>query len=459
MLALQARLPLQPRNDRHQPIFQHRKEGRMLSAPYYTVAKATDIVRPATITCDTEWEKVKRYSLPAGFHYLVRDGGRVVEPVLFYLHDKCVRSARIPSVGNTQTALTYDLYEWFSYLGLLQQHWDTVCFDDIELYRDKLLCSTSPKTGKKYATTTIRRRLSTIVDFYEWATRQGLIEFDTKEFYEERIKPRNYAITSMAHIRTGDNRVKTSKLLPRTYNSETAEAFSPDALQRVLAELGSIPGNKADCRPCRDRLIASLAVATGMRLDECASLTLSQYKNLKKDSSYSNVALPLYKTKGLKPRTVIIPSIIYDDLRHYVKTERARAVRCAKTPVETLFVNHVHAKRNPGEALTAHSIWRHFQRAVLKAGLVRFPHQNGTRGPAARPEALHSFHHLRHTFAVTMYFELVRAGKAEPWLSLRTLLGHSHITTTINTYLRSVQIREALMTDTLNTYLKALRDG
>ena len=115
-------------------------------------------------------------------------------------------------------------------------------------------------------------------------------------------------------------------------------------------------------RPCRDRLIASLAVATGMRLDECANLTLSQYKNLKKDGSYSNVALPLYKTKGLKPRTVVVPGIIHDDLRHYVKTERARAVRRAKTSVEALFVNHAHAKRNPGEAMTAHSIWRHFQR-------------------------------------------------------------------------------------------------
>ncbi len=430
----------------------------MLPVPYYSIAKAGNIVRPATIFPDTEWEQMKRHCLPTGFHYLVYDGCRIVEPVLFYLHDKCVRSARIPSVGNTQTALTYDLYEWFTYLGLIQQHWSAVCFDDIELYRDKLLCSTSPKTGKKYATTTIRRRLGTIVDFYEWATRQGLVEFDTKEFYEERIQPRNYAITSMVHIRTGDNRVKASKLLPRTYNSETAEAFSPEALQRVLAELGSIPGNKADHRPCRDRLIASLAVATGMRLDECASLTLSQYKNLRKDRNYNNAALHLYKTKGLKPRTVIIPGIIYDDLKYYVKIERARAVRCAKAPVETLFVNHAHAKRNPGEALTAHSIWRHFQRAVLKVGLVRSSHTGGATDPAERHEALHSFHHLRHTFAVTMYFELVRAGKAEPWLSLRTLLGHRHITTTINTYLRSVQIREALMTDTLNTYLKALRD-
>ncbi|MBO9509584.1 tyrosine-type recombinase/integrase [Thalassospira sp. A3_1] len=431
----------------------------MRTVPYYTVAKAADIVRPATITRDTEWDQVKSHSLPIGFHYLVYDGCRIVEPVLFYLHDKCVRSSRIPSVGNTQTALTYDLYEWFSYLGLFHRDWDAACFDDIELYRDRLLCSKSPKTGKRYAVATVRRRLGTIVDFYEWATRQGLIEFDAKEFYEERIKPRNYAITRMTHVQSGDNTVKTSKLLPRTYNSETAEAFSPEALQRVLAELGSIPGDKADRRPCRDRLIASLAVATGMRLDECANLTLSQYKNLKKDGSYSNVALPLYKTKGLKPRTVVIPGIIHDDLRHYVKTERARAVRRAKTSVEALFVNHAHAKRNPGEAITAHSIWRHFQHAVLKAGLVCSSHKNGTTSPSDRPEALHSFHHLRHTFAVTMYFELVRAGKAEPWLSLRTLLGHSHITTTINTYLRSVQIREALMTDNLNTYLKALRDG
>ena len=145
----------------------------MLTVPYYTVAKTADVVRPATIIRDTEWDQVKSHSLPTGFHYLVYDGCRIVEPVLFYLHDKCVRSSRIPSVGNTQTALTYDLYEWFTYLGLIHRDWDAACFDDIELYRDKLLCSKSPKTGKRYAVATVRRRLGTIVDFYEWASRQG----------------------------------------------------------------------------------------------------------------------------------------------------------------------------------------------------------------------------------------------------------------------------------------------
>jgi hypothetical protein len=61
------------------------------------------------ITNDAE---VRRAALPQGFRFLVKDDMSVIEPVLFYLHEKCVMSAKIQAVGNTQRAYCEDLYEY-----------------------------------------------------------------------------------------------------------------------------------------------------------------------------------------------------------------------------------------------------------------------------------------------------------------------------------------------------------
>lgn len=424
----------------------------------YAIATSAALVRPLGAVSDGEWAAIARHALPPGFRYVVTGNQQVVEPILFYLQDKCIKTARIRSVGNTQTALCTDLYEWFSYLAVVGQRWDSVETGDIETYRDRLLTSVSPKTGKPYARTTVRRRLTTILDFYRWARREGASTEDVDDVEVRRL-PRDYRRDAMAHIHGGDDSIAVNRLLPQAYADDRIDALAPEDLRRVLHELGSRPGERGDPRPCRDRLIAYLAVATGMRLDECASLTLVQFLGLRKDPHYGNVPMPLTKTKGLRPRTVILPEAVHTDIMTYIETERARALRGQRKPSPALFVNGEQATRNRGGALTAHSIWRAFHRAVMAAGVTRSVTVEGPTGRETRVEALHSFHDLRHTFAMVMYFELQRAGKAEPWLALRSLLGHRHLSTTINTYLRSVQAKEALMTDALHVYLKALRDG
>ena len=60
----------------------------------------------------------------------------------------------------------------------------------------------------------------------------------------------------------------------------------------------------------------------------------------------------------------------------------------------------------------------------------------GTEHARTELVVAHTFHDLRHTFAVMMYRSLEDIGIARPWLRIQTLLGHKSISTTIGTYLK-----------------------
>jgi site-specific recombinase XerD len=426
----------------------------------YQIVPASPLSRRLDGVTDAEMAAILPYALPAGFRYLVTGDQQIVEPVLLYLHEKCVRSTRIQSAGNTERAYCDDLYEWFSYLGAAGLRWDVVDTEDVEAYRDALLSTVSPATGRPYAVTTVRRRLMTILDFYGWAARTGLIEHEVDSRKAMAI-PRDFSRDMLAHVRAGPSTAMVSEILPRPYAEDHVNAFAIDDLRRVFDKLGPIPDDAADDRPCRDRVIASLSASTGMRIDECVSLTRRQIEGLREDPAYGNFPLRITKTKGLQPRTVIVPKVIHKDLMVYIDDERASAVKAGRSRVQTnaLFVNGATATRNRGGALTTHTAWRVFHRAVLAAGLSQVVRVVEDGEAADRIQAAHTFHDLRHTFAVLMYFELLKAGKAEPWLALKNLLGHRHLATTVNTYLRSVQVKEAAVGDAVSSFMKGLRDA
>lgn len=401
-----------------------------------------------------DWVEVSKFAPPEGFKFLATDDQQIVEPVLCYLSDKCLRNARIKSVGNTQAALVADLYEWFSYCGSARQRWDCVTLVDVEQYRDALLNGNSPLTGAPYSTATVRRRLSTILDFYNWARMAGLLDEGLGGKVFKRL-PRNYDRDAMAHLRQGENIVEVRTVMPKQYRQDTVDAIREDDLNRILHELGPKLGDPIDTRPRRDRVIALLAVSTGMRCHECLGLTLTQFHSLRPDPTTKNYPLRLTVTKGGSPGTVIVPATVHEEIEHYVETERAAAVKALRRPAQGLFVNSATALNNPGGQLTTHTISRNFHAAVVRAGLTRQIQVNGS----TVVKAAHTFHDLRHTFAVLVYFDLKKNGHAEPWLPLKNLLRHKHIRQTIDTYLRSVNTTEAAMTDLLGDYLRRLRDG
>lgn len=161
--------------------------------------------------------------------------------------------------------------------------------------------------------------------------------------------------------------------------------------------------------------------------------------------------LPITVTKGGRPRSVTLPASVYDELIQYVDSERGEAVRGHRHPTTALFVNHATATRNAGGPVTPHTVTRNFNRAVFAAGLIRTVDADPPRRIAA-----HTFHDLRHTYAVATYFALQKAGKAEPWMLLKTLLGHRSVATTLDIYLRSVSNLEAATTDLLADAMRFL---
>jgi site-specific recombinase XerD len=425
------------------------------------------------ITNDAE---VRRAALPQGFRFLIKDDMSVIEPVLFYLHEKCVMSARIQAVGNTQRAYCDDLYEWWMWLGELKKEWTEVDTEDLIRYRDTLLTEFSSHTHRRYKSKTVRRRLSTILGFYRWANDRDLVS-DNLDRRQIRPIRRPTDERMFAHVHSRAAAASVSEILPRVTEEEPINAFAIRELQQVLNALGAMPpvGEEArqDPRPVRDRLVAVLQLATGMRIDEVLSLTKYQILDLRprSDDPYASVKLKIVKTKGLRPRNVLLPHLVLDALHWYIDHERAEAVAARKrtrpesrraAEVAALFVNGIHANsRDVGNAFRPTSFMRAFAGAVSVAGLV---HRELHRDPVTGEDRMatvvdHTSQDLRHTFATQTYLARKAMGDAEPWKTLQALLGHKQLATTINIYLRSVTIDEAQITDSLGSFFRELRGG
>lgn len=405
----------------------------------------------------SELSQIRHCMLPQGFRFLVRGDMTIVEPVLLYLRDKCLVSGRIQSVGNTQKAYAEDLYEWWMWLEEINKEWNLVDIGDLTRYRDTLLQAFSPHTHRRYKSKTIRRRLTTILGFYNWAFRRKLISenLDLREIRE------------FSGVRT-----TVSEILPQITDEELVHPFSNPALLRVLIILGPRPPHSSeiwsDGRPLRDRLIATVQVTTGMRIDEVLSLTKYQILDLRahSDDPLEVVKLRIAKTKGLRPRIVGLPKYVLDGLLWYIDHERKEAVSAAlrirkatRRAIETpaLFVNGIQAiHRDVGNPLRTSTFMGVFQRAVKQAGLVHNElHRHPTTGnESLKPVADHTSHDLRHTFAVQTYHGLKRQGDSEPWKKIQSLLGHQQLSTTMDTYLRTIQVDEPRITDAMSAVYK-----
>jgi integrase len=418
-------------------------------------------------------EEVRRCTLPEGFRFLVMDDMSLVEPVLLYLYHKCVAGGRIQSVGNTQKAYCDDLYEWWMWVGEHRKNWDEVEAEDLIRYRDTLLKEFSPHTHRRYKTKTIRRRLSTILGFYRWAYNRALVH-ENLDRREIRQIPLAADISMLAHVDTRPGKTSISRMLPRITDDEPVNAFDKRDLLQVLNALGPMPPSgeetRQDLRPVRDRLVATLQVTTGMRIHEVLSLTKYQLLDLRKksDDPYGSVKLRIAKTKGLRPRHVLIPHWLLDALHWYIDHEReeamlARARVRAKhrhlAEASSLFVNGIHAnRRDVANPLQPATFMRVFVRVVKEVGLVhREVHRNPITGEDRMATVVdHTTQDLRHTFTVQTYLSRKAIGDSEPWKTLQALLGHAHLSTTVNTYLRSVRVDEARVTDSLNSFFREL---
>lgn len=412
------------------------------------------------------------HALPEGFCYLVDwDSQAVIEPVLLYLQFK-FRSTGGSYRPNTQKACVDHLKDWWGHLAHINKTWDQIDDEDVIQYRDVMLFGVSPKTHDKYDVKTIRRRIGSVLAFYDWAYRQNIfdLELDQKQF-RPNCQPTDSDALTHTH---GRGEIEVSTILPKDRSSpdDDVRPLSPKEVRMVMKQLGPLPSEQEkDPRSCRNRLAAELALNSSLRVDEVASLEKYQILNLTPEPNmpYGVCRLHITKTKGLVPRWIEIPNWLVAELHVYIDGERSDCIRmshkywCKRKADEAkaLFVNTILAKSNVGRKVSAATLSREFSHAVINCGLMmRKPRINPETGESYMDVVpAHRFHDLRHTFAVWLYHSEKAAGNAEPWKQIQSLLGHKHLATTLNIYLRVVDSYERNVSDVIYKNFQEMRNA
>jgi site-specific recombinase XerD len=366
---------------------------------------------------------------------------------------------------NTQNSYNDDLYQFATYMHVRGLDEDDIGIEDIEEYAFCLIDAVSVRTKKKLKPATLKRRVNTVLRYFRWRISKGL---DTRLRLNQISSLLKNGIYSSSGVRHNNLFSLTPEDLPP---SEKISPFFNQELASVLDTLGP-PHNQPDGRSRRDRLASELSYATGMRLDEICSLTVQQIVNLRRhvdpDDPYKSIGLRLSKTKGLKPGEVFLPSALVEQLLAYVEVERAQIVTAAKRRSPSgfhdsgkLFLNGKGANhRDFGRPLQPDTLSRRFSAAVYAAGLqsrdetfclddhgIPVVLEDGSYAMAVRQVNSHTFHDLRHTFAVNRYLAGIAVGEKEPWKKVQILLRHKSLKTTIDIYLQWVETKEGIISD------------
>jgi len=412
---------------------------------------------------------LKSTALPLGFPILLDTTGmEICEPILLFMRATQLKAKYPQGFPSSTVGIAQDLRDWFEYLDGLSISWFDARRIHIENYRNLLENTASPISLKAYAIPTIRRRLYAIIKFYGWAKDVGLYAFVLEPLVVQSRMARQTQETTQSH------RNARSSLLPQAHNprGEQIRPISSANLQAIFAALGPLPPEDgavpSDPRSVRNRLIAEFSFATGSRRDETRSLTRHQIEGLiteidsKSFGPNDFVEHHLSRTKGQRGGVILIPVWLVRALHWYIHHERKEAVQASgkSRDPRQLFVNHAHAKRNPGGPVTNDTISDMFHQAVMKVGL--FTTHRRLYAPTDEEFDIrvgrHRFHDLRHTFAVVLYQCEVAQGKSEPWKLVQLLLRHADLETTISTYLVSLTLYEASLSDGLRHHFQGLRN-
>lgn len=408
---------------------------------------------------------LSRDSLPSGYSYVVDDElSTPVEPILLWL---C--SAYPPKRGmwspSTVEAAAYDLCDWWRYLIHENRPWDEVTSDDLSNYRDGLLAAVSVRQKKALEPKTIGRRVRAVGAFYKWATRNGY-------FLGEPVSPKSLTPLvrpidddSLAH--TGGHSYREIDVLAPRGSNDPDERVCPlttTEWRDVAAALGPLPSQALEGRSglSRDRLASEVSLWTGMRVDEVAGLTIHQILDAARTIRDSSVtAVELTRTKGLRKRKVLFPRHLIDELLAYIDGEREEAIEVGrrygmKRSPPALFVNGCESRNHAGKPVKAYTLSDSFRRAIENVGLKRRVEKidPSTRERFVDVQSAHTFHDLRHTFAVLLYHAEVSTGNVEPWKIIQARLGHKHLKTTRDIYLRIADVFRAKVNDAVYRFLR-----
>lgn len=215
--------------------------------------------------------------------------------------------------GNTIAAYRNDLSQFATFAQEHGADWRIVDRDFIADYISYL-------KGRKYASSTVARKIAAIKSFFHFLVSRGELKNDpTATLDSPRVRKR----------------------LPKTISREDVE--------RLLAEPVRSPAAKTR----RDKAFLELLYATGMRVTELVSLNLDDV----------NLASGTVRcvSKGSKERIIPINSRAVQALEEYLQKGRAQLLR--DLDEKALFLNH------RGQRLTRQGLWLIIKGYVRAVGL------------------------------------------------------------------------------------------
>jgi len=401
--------------------------------------------------------------LPVGFPFLVdKDTGEVNAPVLSFLVSKC---AKPDSYSNgrwakQRTADNYaaDLKDWWAEVRASSRPWHEADEEMVDNYLLGMKLELSEHTGDFLSDATIGRRRSTLNEFHKFARR--------------RYGFRHLPIASTSNLRNarrdGEDEDETFNAFTIARYDANPRPFDQQDLLSILDALGPMPEEWANCSSrtkggrskaatSRTRLALLLAVTVGLRIDEIVNLRADLFDfNISGRDEDDHFTCELKVAKGLVRRTVYFPFWLVAHLQAYIAGERAQAITLAHRnwlqpkgkPPPNLLLNTLAAGRNAGKRTTSKQLDADLL-SVLKRLKITIERKKaeGTSQEKVVEVAKHCFHDGRHTFAYWLYVEDMGEddGTDSPVLErrfenvvqkIRLRLGHQHVETTINIYLR-----------------------
>lgn len=361
--------------------------------------------------------------------FLCRDDMEFVTDANDYLLWLALENARTSSPGTWKTHAE-SLYDFFSWLETNHLQWDTKAqkgpggeeITNIALYRNWSLDLTDPETGlPRIQRSTVRRRLTNLMSFYQWARNRGRIDFLpwTSDFrVATESHPSMYRHTHTARVVARDNlRPKAiKKLLPVLTISQCRELLHA-------------------CSPATLLIMTKLMLQTGLRNEECRTfprkyvfdpIGAPEKKRIPVNLDPRDMSL-----KGNKPRRIYVTWHLMKSLFDYLNfgqgAARAKMYREAhREGTSLVFLNRT------GDPWNEKGLNNAYRRLWVSS-----PGKKPVLGFKVAP------HMLRHTFATfELYAESRRTSLAEALAWVRDRLGHRSIATT-TVYVHYLDLIEA----------------
>lgn len=332
---------------------------------------------------------------------------------------------------HTWAAAAQALQVWFQYLQAKGLDWREAHASDRIEFRDDFLTAYSSRTGEVYSPSTVASRMIIVREFYIFARKNFDYHGDIGLSADE------------------DTREADDPDLPRFWPNERVSPFTVKSLRLVINYAGpraSESKNGKKQKSCRNRLIFDLGWVVGLRVSEIRNLTTLQFLSLTPDFDYPNVDQQLtILRKGAKVCVVAIPNWLIVDVLAYIDGERNSTILAAridsKKTSSRLFLGEL-GSNTQGRPLSINGMQKMVERICFAVGLVEvYEYMDVEKGETlVKKRSKHNVHDLRHTYAVLTYHTELENGNPEPWKKIQSQLGHEHMQTTIDYYLKHVAL-------------------